>query len=285
MNNASLHGVLRRWGHRWLALASVLCLLAGAAQAQAGGGSAPMAGRNLLLGAGDQVRVIVFQNNDLALEARVDGDGRLTYPFLGVLDVGGKSPAQVERMIAEGLEARGVLKRPQVSVLVTQIRSQQFAVLGNVNRPGQFVLDTMLSVSSALAQAGGVTVNGADTVVLSRFDGGQLKNIEVDLVEMFRAGAGRGQDYLLQPGDVIFVHRAPLFYISGQVQRPGALRLERGMTVMQALSAGGGLNLRGTERGMSITRRGPSGELVTLEAQPSTQLEPDDVLFIRESVF
>jgi polysaccharide export outer membrane protein len=63
-----------------------------------------------------------------------------------------------------------------------------------------------------------------------------------------------GADVDLQAGDVLYVERAPRFYIYGEVQRPGQFRLERAMTVLQALSAGGGLTPRGTERGIRIKR-------------------------------
>jgi len=89
----------------------------------------------------------------------------------------------------------------------------------------------------------------------------------------------------LQPGDVIYVHRAPQIYIYGEVQRPGSLRLERDMTVLQGLSAGGGLTQRGTQRGIQITRRAPDGTMTQLDASLETRLKPDDVIRVQESLF
>lgn len=260
-------------------------LLALLAAAPAGAQGVPAAGKTLVLGAGDLLRIAVFQNADLTLETRVDGDGRITYPFLGVLEVGGRTTADVERLVARGLEQGNVLKRPQVSVTMTQFRSQQVAVLGFVNRPGQYVLDMAYSVTGALAQAGGVAPGGADVAVLSRLQDGKPTLTEVDLVQMYRPDAPRSTDLQMQPGDVLYVHRAPAFYVYGEVQRPGAQRLEREMTVMQALAAGGGLTPRGTERGLRITRRGADGSLVTEEVGLDTRLRADDVLFVRESLF
>jgi polysaccharide export outer membrane protein len=141
------------------------------------------------------------------------------------------------------------------------------------------------TVSGALAQAGGVGPGGADGAVLSRFENGESKNIEIDLVQMFRPGASRSLDIVVQPGDVLYVHRAPAFYIYGEVQRPGMQRLERDMTVMQALSAGGGLTQRGTEKNLRITRRGEDGTLRSLEVKLDTPLRADDVVYVRESLF
>ena len=242
-------------------------------------------GKTLRLGPGDVVRIVVFQNADLTLECRVDGEGRITYPFLGALDVGGMTAAEVELLVARGLEQREVLRRPQVSAQVVQFRSQQVSVLGFVNRPGQYVLDLAYTLSGALAQAGGVSPGGADSAVLSRLEEGRPVSREIDLVRMFRPGAAREGDVALQGGDVIYVHRAPSFYVYGEVQRPGQQRLERDMTVMQALAAGGGLTPRGTERGLRVTRRMPAGEMNTIDVTPDTRLAPDDVLYVRESLF
>jgi polysaccharide export outer membrane protein len=87
------------------------------------------------------------------------------------------------------------------------------------------------------------------------------------------------------PGDSIYVDRAPLFYIYGEVNRPGAFRLEEGMTVMQALSLGGGLTARGTEKNVQIRRHSANGQYETRKSSLADVLQPDDVVFVRESLF
>lgn len=278
----------RRLALAGVALACLISLAHGQPQAQVKGASPMSAVRpadTFVAGPGDTLRVTVFQNQDLTLEVRVDADGRITYPFLGLLQVGGRTPSEIETLIARGLEERQVLKRPQVSVTMPQFRSQQIAVLGNVNRPGKYPLELPLTVSDALALAGGLTQLGGDSVVLSRIEDGKTRNIEIDLAQMFVPGAGRMDDLALRPGDVIFAHRYPVFYIYGEVQRPGAFRLERQMTLMQALSTGGGITLRGTERGIRVTRRDAQGKTYTVEADLATKLEADDVIYVRESMF
>ncbi len=69
------------------------------------------------------------------------------------------------------------------------------------------------------------------------------------------------------------------------MQRAGAYRLQPHMIVMQALSLGGGLTARGTERGIGIHRRGPGGQFSKLEARLTDAVQADDIVFVRESLF
>jgi polysaccharide export outer membrane protein len=89
----------------------------------------------------------------------------------------------------------------------------------------------------------------------------------------------------LSNGDIIYVHRAPMFYIYGEVNRPGAFRLERNMSVMQGLASGGGTNARGTTRGLRIHRRDASGALKVIEPSLDDLLQADDVIYVKESLF
>ncbi|HET9644472.1 MAG TPA: SLBB domain-containing protein, partial [Burkholderiaceae bacterium] len=74
-------------------------------------------------------------------------------------------------------------------------------------------------------------------------------------------------------------------YIYGEVQRPGVFRLERGMTIMQALAAGGGLTQRGTEKGMRVHRRGTDGKVTVLQPRMDDPVNDGDVVYVRESIF
>lgn len=94
-----------------------------------------------------------------------------------------------------------------------------------------------------------------------------------------------GKDIPLAAGDIIYVPRAQMFYIYGEVQRPGSFRLERNMTVAQALATGGGLTPRGTENGLVIKRKNEKGELEEVEVEPSTLVQVDDVIQVQERWF
>lgn len=237
------------------------------------------------LGPGDVVRIQVFQQADLTVEARVSESGVISFPLIGVIRVSGMSPTDVERLVARRLREGNFLQNPQVTLNVTQFRSQQVSVLGNVARPGRYVLETTgMRLSEVLSMAGGVTTTGADQVILMTTRDGRMQRMEIDLVEMFTVG-DLSRDVPLTAGDVIYVDRAAQYYVYGQVQRPGMYPLDRGMTVAQAIAKGGGLTLRGTDRGVRVHRRYGSSTVQVLEPKLDDPIRPDDLIFVRESVF
>ncbi len=238
------------------------------------------------IGAGDTIRISVYQSPDLSLETRVNETGAISYPLLGRVQLAGLTVTAAEQHIASELKRRDFVKDPQVNIVVTQVRANQVNVLGQVGKPGRYPLDlTGMRLSEVLALAGGVVAGvGSDTVVLTGTRDGKLFRHEVDLPRLFSAG-GTGEDIVVAPGDTIWVDRAPQIYIYGEIQHPGTLRLERGMTVMQAVAAGGGATQRGTLKGLKVTRRGPDGKMQTLEPAMEDTLKDGDVVFIRESLF
>ncbi|MBN8490169.1 MAG: polysaccharide export protein EpsE [Burkholderiales bacterium] len=237
------------------------------------------------LGAGDVIRVNVYQNPDLTLETRIGEAGIVSYPLLGSVRLGGSTVSQAEKAIADGLRTGNFVKQPQVSIQVLQVRGNQASVLGQVNRPGRYPLEVAdMRLSDVLAVAGGINANGADTLTLVGTRDGKSMRKVIDLPAIFRTDS-RENDLIVQNGDVIYVERAPMVYIYGEVQRPGALRLERDMTVMQALASGGGLNLRGTEKGLRVHRRAADGTLQVLTPKMDDVLLPGDVVYVRESLF
>ncbi len=237
------------------------------------------------LGAGDVVRITVYQNPDLTMEGRISEAGTLSYPLLGTIRIGGLTSAEAEKRIADGLRNGNFVKQPQVNILVTQVRGNQASVLGQVNRPGRFPIEVAdMRLSDLLAMAGGIAATGADVITLVGTRDGKPFRREIDLPNVFRS-SNRQDDLVIQNGDVVYVERAPMVYIYGEVQRPGAFRLERDMTVMQALATGGGLTQRGTERGMRVHRRGPDGKVQVVQPSMDERLRDGDVVYVRESLF
>lgn len=254
----------------------------GRASAQAAATAAPNEYR---LAAGDVVRISVYQNPDLTLETRVGEAGVVSFPLLGSVRLGGMTVTQAEKLVADGLRSGNFVKQPQVSIQVVQVRGNQVSVLGQVNRPGRYPIEVAnMRLSDLLALAGGIGSSGADTLTLVGTRDGKPIRKAIDIPGLFRSDSGQ-EDVFVQNGDVIFVERAPMVYIYGEVQRPGALRLERDMSVMQALAAGGGLNLRGTEKGLRVHRRDAEGKLQVIQPKMDDLLREGDVVYVRESLF
>lgn len=265
---------LRRLGLALLCLAALGSQPAGAAD-----------NAEYRLGPGDGIRIQVFQNPDLSLEARVSENGAISYPLLGSLNVSGITLGEAEQRLANALQEGGFVQKPQVTIALTQIRSNQVSILGQVGRPGRYPLDTPNTrVSDAIATAGGILALGSDTVVLSGLRDGQAYRREVDLASVLVSGKP-GDDPVVQAGDTLYVRRAPVFYVYGEAQRPGAYRLERDMTVQQALAAAGGLTPRGTEFWLQIHRKNADGKLEKLSAERADIVQTDDVIYVRESLF
>lgn len=107
------------------------------------------------LGAGDQVRVTVFNQLNLSGDFTVDGSGFVSMPLLGPLKAGNKTAREVEALIAAGLTSSGYLVNPSVAVQVTQFRP--FYIMGEVAQPGSYPYTVGLTVRNAVATARGYT--------------------------------------------------------------------------------------------------------------------------------
>jgi polysaccharide export outer membrane protein len=237
------------------------------------------------LGMGDTVRVTVFQYPDLTTETRVSPLGTITFPLVGEVKIGGLTPAGAGTEIAKQLKRGKFMLNPQVTVVMTELRSRQVSVLGQVNKPGRYALDGNSSkLTDILALAGGVSPVGADTVSLVLNRGGKMEKLEIDVAAMVRTG-DLSKNVDIQNGDTIYVHRAPVFYVSGEVRRAGAYRFEENMTVMQAISLGGGFTERANERAFNINRRTPQGKMQRIDVGLSDPVQPDDVIHVKESWF
>jgi polysaccharide export outer membrane protein len=237
------------------------------------------------LGAGDTVRVQVFQNPDLTLETRIQESGDITYPLIGTAKLAGLTIPEAEKLIATALKSGGFMQLPQVNIALVQARRKQLSVLGAVGRPGQFPLEySNTRLSDILALAGGVSQGGSDTVIVTGQRNGKPMRQEINVAAMYLEGKS-ASDILMAPGDVVYVHRAPVFYVYGEAQRPGAFRLERNMTFMQALVTAGGPTARGTEKRLRLHRQDLDGKTKELSPELGELVQSDDVIFVRESLF
>lgn len=144
------------------------------------------------LDSGDQVRMIVFGQEELSGEYTVNDSGTISVPLIGTVDASGRTTAELEQEVADVLSA-GLLVNPSVSVEVQAFRP--FFILGEVNDPGQYPYVAGMSVLTAVAIGGGFTFRAdEETMTITRTTG--------DSVAEGRAS----RDTLVQPGDVVYVY-------------------------------------------------------------------------------
>jgi polysaccharide export outer membrane protein len=238
-----------------------------------------------LLGPGDVMKIVVFKNPDLTTDARVSEAGTISYPLLGSVPVGGLTLSGAERKISQMLKDGGFVLNPQVNILLTLAVSNQVAVLGEVNKPGRYPIEGAGgNLTGVLAEAGGISPTGADTVIVTGMRDGKPFRREIDVVKMSMTGTA-ADDIEMKGGDTIFVNRAPMFYIYGQVQRAGSYRIDKGMTVMQALADGGGVTGKGSTRGVVLRRRDAQGKIKESKVSLDDEVHDQDVIYVKESLF
>jgi polysaccharide export outer membrane protein len=233
------------------------------------------------LGAGDLLKIVVFDHEELSVDARVSQSGNITFPLVGQVPVAGLSTRDAELLLAQHLMDGGFVKQPQVSVLVSEYQSQKVSVMGQVTKAGQYPLDASKKVIDVLAMAGGILNDtAAEDATLVRADGSR---VAIDLQKLFEGDPA--MNLAVHDGDTVFVRHAPQFYIYGEVQHPGEYRLARNTTISQAISIGGGLTQRGTQRGAIVKRLDAGGKERKYSVSEEDVLQPNDVLLIKASLF
>jgi polysaccharide biosynthesis/export protein len=239
-----------------------------------------------LLGAGDIVKITVYQNPDLTVDGgRISETNQINFPLIGNVVIGGLTASAAEQKIAKLLRDGGFVLRPQVTIQVGQIRSSVISILGQVAKPGRYPIETVgAKVSEMVAAAGGVIPGGADVVTLVGTRNGRQIKLDIDLPAILQSGKSE-LDLTVENGDIIYADRAPSAYIWGEVQRPGQFKIERGMTLMQALAQSGGLTPRGTQRGIKVHRRDASGNVTVSDIDLNDPVGRDDVIYVKESLF
>ena len=152
---------------------------------------------------GDSFDVTVYGESDLSGKHRVAEDGSITFPLIGKLDVEGKSATAIADLIREALIAQGILKKPTVSVFVTDRRSKQISIMGAIAKPGSYPMTSGLTLIQAIGAAGGLTPlsRGSEGVLTRQVDGAR-KRFRVDIEGITE---GRAPDFALQAGDILYV--------------------------------------------------------------------------------
>lgn len=269
--------------------------------------SAGHAGAGYILGPGDQISLQVLHVEEINDKpVPIDMSGEIRVPVVGRIQVAGLTTAQVEAEIAKRLKS--YLLHPDVSVSITEFRSQPVSVLGAVKTPGVQQVQGGKTLFEMLSLAGGLDTNAGSLLRLTRRlewgriplanatddQTGQFSVAEVSVKSIFDA-KNPAENILVRPYDVITVPRADTIYVIGEVQKSGGFVVNdmTEVTVLQALSMAGGLDKTAKPQEAKIMRRVQGAASRTeiavnlkkiLEGKAEDiSMKPEDILFVPTS--
>lgn len=172
---------------------------AGAAGAVDGGGRGRVL-EEYLIGPGDVLDIIVWRDQNLSQKVPVRPDGKISYPLIDDVQAAGQTAVQLKQTITRGL--RQFISNPMVTVIVSEINNYKVTVLGEVTKPGVYLLKGRASVVEAISLAGGFSefASKSNIVVVKR-DGRRVRFN----YNSFIAGEGGEQNVALDPGDSVIV--------------------------------------------------------------------------------
>lgn len=268
------------------------------------------------VGPEDQLAIVIFGQDNLTRELRVNGQGEITMPLVGVVKVAGMTPQEVQKRLEELYNAR-FLVNPQITVTVKEFRHQRVAVTGAVAKPGSYEIIGPRTLLEVLSLAGGFSNVGTPTG--GGAQAGDVVNVirhqnAPDLAKTIKAGAVQpfapktetmvidlrrlvsGQEPQLnitvRNGDVIHVPFAGTAYVLGGVRKPGNIAVKENLTVSQAVALAGGIDpVLGTNR-ITIMRFDDQGKPISINtnlsniiarSDPDLPLKDSDVVVVNES--
>jgi polysaccharide biosynthesis/export protein len=246
------------------------------------------------VGSQDVLTISVYDQPDLSGKFKVEADGTFTFPLVGNVKAAGITLHAIE----DDLKARlsdGYIKNPQVTVGVETFQSRRIFILGEVRQPGPYVLTGDMTIIEALARAGSVTPQAADEILIVRpapgkgagpvtpeQAGADTTVLRINIRDLQEGNLAK--NVLLKDGDTVVVPKAHGVYVFGQVKAPGAYAMEKGTTVLQALSLAGGVTDRGSTGRVKIVRT-IDGKKQELKAKLTDLVEPGDTLIVGERFF
>jgi len=273
--------------------------------------------RDYKVGPEDQLSILIFGQDNLNREVRVNGQGEITMPLVGVVKVAGMTPKEVETRLKELYDA-SFLVNPQITVEVKEFRHQRVAVTGAVAKPGSYEIIGPRTLLEVLSLAGGFANQGSQ----SNSGGGQAGDVvnvmrhqnAPDVATNIKAKAGKssseqmetmvidlrrlisGKDPQLnipiQNGDIVNVPFAGTAYVLGGVRKPGNIAVKENLTVAQAVALAGGVDpILGTNN-ITIMRFDDEGKPISINTNLNSiiarnnedlPVKDNDVVVVNES--
>jgi polysaccharide biosynthesis/export protein len=159
---------------------------------------------SFVIGNDDVLAINVWKEPDVSRSIPVRSDGKISLPLVGEVQATGRTPLKLEEEIAARL--KNYIAEPEVTVIVQQINSQKFNILGQVNKPGSYVISNSATVLDAIALAGGFRdfAKQKSIYILRQDTDGSQTRLPFNYKEVVK-GKNSGQNIKLQPRDTIVV--------------------------------------------------------------------------------
>lgn len=235
------------------------------------------------IGDGDVIKIMVYDHPDLTTVDRVDNGGTISFPLLGTVRIGAQTVGEAADQITKGLAA-GYIVNPQVSVFIQEFRSRKVTVVGQVTTPGLYELTGPTSLLELISKAGGMKEDAGDKIIVKRRAGEGEQQISIDRNALMERG-DTALDIQLRDGDNVFVAQAGVFYVTGQVNKPAAYKLEEGSSVIKGITMAGGFTNVAATKKVRIIRKVEGKEKVLENVPMHESIRPDDVIVVPESFF
>lgn len=245
---------------------------------------------------GDVLRVSIFGDNSADFEVKVDLNGNIRLPEIGVFMASGYTFSSLRERLSQylGKSFSGLLSEPKstfIDVSLTQIRPTKVIVLGEVNAPGPHLVNGLASTLNALYSAGGIKTSGSLRQVFVYRNNKKLK--EIDLYEYITKGS-LTDDIRLMNNDIVFVPTKDFqVKFSGETRFNGFFELKKGEGISQLIKFSGGLPPTASLTNVNITRIDQKTnkiefpyvkELITIDLNKSIDQSGPGILFPGDEV-
>jgi polysaccharide export outer membrane protein len=251
------------------------------------------------LGPEDELEIRVWSHDDLTRKTRVGLNGTISFPFVGEIRAQGLSLSELQKQL-EGRLGPKYIVDPHVSVVVTEYKSQKFFVVGNVQKPGTYPLTKPIRVVEAISQAGGITsgttgksLSGGVAIIIRAQPGEKLDQPKLPdripagqkiIISLSEALAGDPkQNVEIKTGDTVYVPNL-IYYVAGEVKRPGRYPFEDNMTVLMAVTTAEGFTDKASS-GRTYIIREQSGKKQKIKVGMDDLIRSGDTIVVPESWF
>jgi polysaccharide export outer membrane protein len=249
------------------------------------------------IGAKDLLEIKVIGEDKLSTTVRVSEEGKITFPYLGEIQVDGLTAAELEKKLSRLLEEKYIIN-PQVKVTIKEFRSKRVSILGAISKQGSYELLGRTTLLEVLAEAGGLARDAGKEIIIIRqqADGSNI-SIKIPVEDLMQKGDAK-LNVVLEPNDIINipVDRVVQIFVYGQVKNPGAIQVLRSNipTLVRAIAQAGGFTERAAKGSVVIRRKDAKGTEKEIKVNvkdiqknkaKDIQLQADDIVYVPETIF